>query len=213
MRTTALITILILMASCNIKKQRNHNEYSIIYDSIKTDLDYTANNLGKGKSINMQEFLKNANALITSILGKGSEFKVVSDTLKHSNSNSDNDIKDLENFIFKKSNRTLRHFLVIDPPNDQYSLYILEAHFISKKSLDSVFINLKYLANEDRRTPGLTYSNDQIYRYQNYLIWVHSRCIYSYQNHNRFAKLIQGSFNTEAIIDSLKCKCGAIKCE
>jgi len=201
------------MSSCNIKKQKNHNEYSIISDSINTSLVYTTHNPEKVECINIQEFLKNANVLITSILGRNTTFKLVSDTLKHSNSNDDLDIKDIENYILDKSNFTLRHFLVIDPPNNQYSLYILEAQFTSKESLDSVFINLKYLANEDRSTPGLTYSNDHICRYQNYLIWIHSRCIYSFQNHMRFAHLIRESYNNHEILDSIKCKCGAVNCE
>ena len=201
------------MVSCNIKKERNQNVNSTSLDSINTRLNYTVPKPDNVESIDFQNILRNADTLITSILGRETSFKLLTDTLKHPNSSDDPDIKDIENYIYNNSYLTIRHFLEVEPPNKHLSLFILEAQFNSNESLDPVLLRLKYLANKDKSVPGLTYSNDYIAIYQKYLLWIHSRCIYSYQNHMRFTRLIQESFNNKVILDSIRCRCGAVKCE
>ena len=206
------------MISCNIN-QRESDDKKI--SSIQTDtIIETDANTRRIEILDIKKFQLFADTILSDIKGKPSSFKIITDTVFFNEMSDFEKNKTIQGFITKKSEVTFKHQFKLSAPNEVLSLTLYEAEFNSKETLDSVFTYLKYLANEDEvgaqeitYAPGLSYENDYVTRSERHLLWLNSKCPYSFKNHLRYAKALRESLNNEKMIDSIICSCGAVDCK
>ena len=206
------------MISCNINP-RECDDKKI--SSIQTDtIIETDANTRRIEILDIKKFQLFADTILSDIKGKPSSFKVITDTVFFNEMPDFEKNKTIQGFITRKSEATFKHQFKLSSPNEVLSLTLYEAEFNSKETLDSVFTYLKYLANEDAvgaqeipYAPGLSYENDYVTRSERHLLWLNSKCPYSFKNHLRYAKALRESLNNVTMIDSIVCSCGAVDCK
>lgn len=92
----------------------------------------------------------------------------------------------------------------------QFNLYSIT--FKSDAEAESAFKRIKKIALEKSGVPGLTYTNDMVYRAKNTLYWFNSNCIYSKEIHYQLSFAASQTINI--LFDtSINCDCGDVICK
>lgn len=102
------------------------------------------------------------------------------------------------NFDPGKGKNILRLWIEIYTYNDQ-------------KELDKDFERLQKEGwdngNADE-TPGLTKTNDHVFKTDMHIVWLNTGCAYAYANHQNLKNNLLNTLNTNTITDSIVCRCG-----
>jgi hypothetical protein len=223
MKHPTLLLLTVLIYSCSTNFNKNRNENLSIKDASRCNSNQnlkiqTKNSIG----INLIDFKKRSDSLITLILNKPTSFEILTDTIRASNleSNQKSYLSSLEYLLVRKSNLFIRHFFKLEKPNNLLSFNLFEVFYNSYDSLNSSFSILKksssgIIKDDDSilNVPGLTYQNDYLLKSDRYLIWLNSGCVYGFKNHLKFAIALKESLKNIVAQDSIVCECGKIKCK
>ena len=165
----------------------------------------------KNKAFNIIRYKQGLDSLINNIIGKGSQSKLITDTLvegemvfselqgtplAYITSEAQSSIR--YSFPLAKGDRKLKHCLII-------------LTFRTAVKADSVFATFNKVGLEKSGVPGLTYTNDYLVQCDNKIYWINSNCSYAYDNHCKFVDVFRGIVNT-AGKTAINCECGKVQC-
>jgi hypothetical protein len=218
MKNILTITSLILffvICSCNNKPDNNQKE-SIKENTVSTD---TSSNTFKVIKVefDISNFKRLADSLLSFIQNKQLNFHLVIDTLQVSELNEQELKYSPTGYLVKNSTHCIRYNFDVDSPNKDLSIEIVLSLFNSTNLTDSVFSHLKYLANEDKVSdngiPGLTYTNDYLFKQHSKIYWLNTGCRYSFENHKKYSGFLMRSMVEQTVNESIWCECGAVNCK
>lgn len=208
-----LISSLILF-SCGNESSSSQKE------SVKVDALIENTNLVDNKPIvefDVVTFKHLADSLLSTLVNKEMAFSLEVDTLQLAGLNKTELTRLPTGYLVKKSKYCIKYHFDLDSPNKSFRFDIIQAIFDSPNVVDSTFVHMKYLANEDlvsdNGVPGLTYANDYVIRQPLKIYWINTGCTYSIENHNKYSHFLLSSLSEQTVIDSIRCKCGAVNCK
>jgi hypothetical protein len=223
MKQTTLVILILLIYSCNSNIKENRNNVLSSRDTLQHNSGQNLNLQNKYKNgLDILDFKKHADSLITIILDKPTSFVIVTDTIDDSKlkSKQKSYLSSLENLLATKSDLFIKYNFKLGKPDNLLSFDLFEAFYNSSDSLDLSFSILKKSSNgiiveEDSilNVPGLTYENDYLLRSDSYLIWFHTGCAYGFNNHLKFARALKESLINIVFQDSIVCRCGQVICK
>ncbi len=213
MKTLNTYLILIVLIACNSKPAGiEHTE--------QPKPETSSKKLDIGSNINIENFKFQADSIITEILGIQTSFEIEHNEYSKGDLSIAKGVWTIAEYISLNCDTIDHYRLRLYTPNTSLSLNIFEARFEAEMMTDTVFSYLKYLANEDdidaqpeQYSPGLTYENDYVYKQSNRLIWLNTKCLYSFSNHLKYANALRSSLMDSDILDSIVCRCGAVNCK
>jgi hypothetical protein len=212
--TIIYIAVILLLISCRSKNS------SVLISEIDT---LNSSEILEGEfqlCIDIVKFKKQADSIISIILGHNTVFSQMTDTIKPDNASNDEEPTSIPQYIALHSIELFHHRFILGSPNKGLSINLYEGYFRESKTTDTVFEYLKYLANNDDvnaqpefNAPGLTYENDYLIKQKKSLIWLNSKCLYSFQNNMKYANAIEKSLMDNSILDRIVCRCGHVNCK
>ncbi len=186
-----------------------HDSEEIVRKS--TMQDTLSIKLISNNDFDINQFINNANALLTTIKGKSIRLTFNIDSI-NVDANKYSPLRALlpsmamiKKYYFDpgKGNRELRFWLV-------------DATYSDKTTIEKAFKELNRLSGKvngnNDFTPGLTYSNDYVIRTDDKIFWLNSLCPFEFKNHQKLSKLLLKSLNINNVKDSIHCKCGQPVC-
>jgi len=211
MKQISISLLLMLLFACNkqpgtsVDKVTTSQDLSTVDSIIQVFNEY----IFKGK----------ADTIISDILGTQTAFSKKIDTIRPDVSSLDKRMRTIPQYIALHSKELLHYRYILPEPHSGLSLDVYVATIKSQTLSDTVFSYLRYLSLDEvgdtitfLQVPGLTYENDYVLKLENAIIWLNSNCLYSFENHMKFARGIRQSLGNKNIQDSILCKCGAVKC-
>jgi hypothetical protein len=206
------ILIIFLCFSCKNKHRTNNSETNS--NNLKKIETYTYSDSVEKSNVlflNTLNYKQSTDSLISHLIGKDIKTTLMIDTLLRNDlifiELKNTPLKNVVNeaIIVYKYNFLLNNDLI----KYSHSLSILD--FCSTNKADSIFSIFKKIAFEKNGVPGLTYSNDYLVRLENKIFWIHTNCIFSYNNHMKMIKLFESLINTGKS-EKINCECGKVIC-
>ncbi len=212
--TIIYIAIILLIIGCRGKNSSvSINEIDTLNSSERLEGEFQS-------CINLSKFKNQADSIVSIILGQNTVFSLMTDTIKADTVSHDKGPRSIPQYIALNSTELIHHRFILGSPNKALSINLYEGYFRESKTTDTVFEYLKYLANNDEvnaqpeiYVPGLTYENDYLIKQRKSLIWLNSKCQYSFQNHMKYANAVEKSLIDNSILDRIICRCGDVNCK
>lgn len=175
------------------KRTTSNLNYSLDSSTHISQYDQNETNVKPEVDFDIEKFVKLTDSLLTTLKGQKINFRLLSDTVKESK------LTRADYYLVPESGNKIWQF--------RFSIYTFSDTIKLNDTFEKIRLEATDIETGDE-TPALSYTNDNVYKTINQIIWLNTGCHYSFRNHLKLKTFLLRTIQLSTITDSIICECG-----